>query len=122
MGHRDNAILIQVRDNGPGIPKELHDKIWDPYFTTKTPPHTGAGLHLARAIIRAVGGEIEMQSPGPECATQFTILLPVNIIEEEEQSPEEAVPEPEASPSLSEEADAALAATEAPTEDQPAQA
>lgn len=122
MGHRDNAILIQVRDNGPGIPKELHDKIWDPYFTTKTPPHTGAGLHLARAIIRAVGGEIEMQSPGPDCATQFTILLPVNIIEEEEQSAEEAVPEPEASPSLSEEADAALAATEAPTEDQPAQA
>jgi signal transduction histidine kinase len=120
MSRRDNAILIQVRDNGPGIPKDLHEKVWDPYFTTKTPPHTGAGLHLARAIIRAVGGEIELQSPGPDCATQFTILLPLNIIEEE--IPEAASPEPEAAPSLSEEADAALAATGATAESEPAQA
>lgn len=116
MGRRDNAIFIQIRDNGPGIPKDLHDKIWDPYFTTKTPPHTGAGLHLARAIIRAVGGEIDLQSPGPDCATQFTILLPVNIIEEEEPI-EEAPSAQDAQPSLSEEADAALAAAESPDEE-----
>jgi DNA-binding response OmpR family regulator len=126
MDRRDNAILIQIRDNGPGVPKDIHDKIWDPYFTTKTPPHTGAGLHLARAIIRAVGGEIELQSPGPDCATQFTILLPINIIEEEEpaeqQPAEEAPPDAETAPSLSEEADAALAAAEAPEEEPAARA
>lgn len=104
-------VLIQIRDNGPGIPPDLHDKIWDPYFTTKTPPHTGAGLHLARAIIRAAGGDIRLKSPGPDCSTQFSILLPMNVVEEvpAEEAPVEEMPaEPEA-PSLSEEADAALA-------------
>lgn len=121
MDRRDNAIAIHIRDNGPGIPADLHEKVWDPYFTTKTPPHTGAGLHLARAIIRAVGGEIQLTSPGPDCATQFTVLLPINIIEEEEPA-EEAPPAEEAAPSLSEEADAALAAAEAPEEEPAARA
>ena len=83
-------IVIQIRDNGPGIPPDLHDRVWDPYFTTKTPPHTGAGLHLARAIIQAAGGVLELQSPGPACSTQFSIRLPVNVIEEEEPATEEA--------------------------------
>lgn len=104
-------VVIQVRDNGPGIPKELHDKVWDPYFTTKTPPHTGAGLHLSRAIVRAAGGEIDLKSPGPACSTQFSILLPVNVMEEvpTEETPAETAPVEDVAPSLSEEADAALA-------------
>ena len=117
-------IQIQIRDNGPGIAPELHEKVWDPYFTTKTPPHTGAGLHLARAIVRAAGGEIDLQSPGPACSTQFTIILPINI--EEELTPTEEPPAEEAqmlaeesAPSLSEEADAALAAAQ-PQEEEPA--
>ncbi|MBM3871771.1 MAG: hybrid sensor histidine kinase/response regulator [Verrucomicrobia bacterium] len=116
MGQRDNAIAIHIRDNGPGVPADIHEKVWDPYFTTKTPPHTGAGLHLARAIIRAVGGDIQLTSPGSDCATQFSILLPINVIEEEE-SFEETPPTEEAAPSLSEEADAALAAAEAPEDE-----
>jgi CheY-like chemotaxis protein len=115
-------VLIQIRDNGPGIPADLHDKIWDPYFTTKTPPHTGAGLHLARAIIRAAGGDIRLKSPGPDCSTQFSILLPVNVLEEvlaEEAPAEEAPKEPEA-PSLSEEADAALAEQHPEAQEEPA--
>jgi CheY-like chemotaxis protein len=87
-------VVIQIRDNGPGIPKDLHEKIWDPYFTTKTPPHTGAGLHLARAIVQAAGGDIVLKSPGPACSTQFSILLPDNVIEE--AAPEEAAPVVEA--------------------------
>ncbi len=109
-------VIIQIRDNGPGIPKELHDKIWDPYFTTKTPPHSGAGLHLARAIVWAVGGDIVLKSPGPACSTQFSILLPVNVVEE--MPPTEAAPIEEASHSLSEDADAALA-TEQTQEEEP---
>ncbi len=119
----DPRIVIRIADNGPGIPKELHDKIWDPYFTTKTPPHTGAGLHLARAIVHAAGGDIELQSPGPDCATQFSILLPINAAAPdapvEEPSVEAAPPEATA-PSLSEEADAALAGQ--PQEEPAAQA
>jgi len=116
MGQRDNAIAIHIRDNGPGVPADIHEKVWNPYFTTKTPPHTGAGLHLARAIIRAVGGDIQLTSPGSDCATQFSILLPINVIEGEE-SFEETPPTEEAAPSLSEEADAALAAAEAPEDE-----
>ncbi len=91
-------VTIRIRDNGPGIPQDRQEKIWDPYFTTKTPPHTGAGLHLARGIARAAGGTIELQSPGPDCATQFSILLPVNIEDEwaDEETPAgdaEAAPE-----------------------------
>ncbi len=90
-------VSIRIRDNGPGIPQDRQDKIWDPYFTTKTPPHTGAGLHLARAIARAAGGAIELQSPGPDCATQFSILLPVNIEDEwvDEEAPAGDAPAPE---------------------------
>lgn len=113
-------VMIQVRDNGPGIPKDLQERVWDPYFTTKTPPHTGAGLHLARATVRAAGGEIELQSPGPACSTQFSILLPVNIEEEwvaEEASGQDA-PAGEEAPA-GEDADAALA-TDQPQEEAPA--
>lgn len=120
-----DTIVIQIRDNGPGIPKELHERIWDPYFTTKTPPHTGAGLHLARAIVRAAGGEIELQSPGPACSTQFSIVLPVNVVVEQppaEEAPPEEAPAEEIAPSLSEEADAALAASQAQEEEPAAQA
>lgn len=104
-------IAIQIRDNGPGIPPDLHEKIWDPYFTTKTPPHTGAGLHLARAIVQAAGGKVELQSPGPACSTQFSIHLPINVLVE--TFPEEAPtsePAAEESLQLSEDAEAALAA------------
>ena len=110
-------VVIQIRDNGPGIARELHEKIWDPYYTTKTPPHTGAGLHLARAIVQAAGGDIVLKSPGPDCSTQFSIMLPVNVAEEElpaeevpleELSAEEALVE-EAEQVFSEEGDIALA-------------
>ena len=62
VGQSDAAIHIQIRDNGPGIPKDLQEKVWDPYFTTKTPPHTGAGLHLARAIVRAAAASVTASS------------------------------------------------------------
>jgi len=120
-------VVIQIRDNGPGIPREDHEKIWDPYFTTKTPPHTGAGLHLARAIVQAAGGGIVLKSPGPGCSTQFSILLPMNVVEEElpleeapvEEALAEEIPAEEVVHSLSEDADAAMAAEEA-LEEKPA--
>lgn len=74
----DAHVAIRVSDNAKGIPETLHEQIWDPYFTTKRPPHTGAGLHLVRGIAHAGGGEVRLQSPGPDCATQFSILLPIN--------------------------------------------
>ena len=120
-------VVIQIRDNGPGIPREMHEKVWDPYYTTKTPPHTGAGLHLARAIVQAAGGDIVLKSPGPACSTQFSVILPMNVVEEElpaeeapvEEALAEEVPAEEAVHSLSEDADAAMATEQVP-EDEPA--
>ncbi len=88
----DVHVAIRVCDNARGIPEGLHEKIWDPYFTTKRPPHTGAGLHLVRGIARAAGGDVKLQSPGTDCATQFSILLPINT---NHLYPQEAEVQPE---------------------------
>ncbi|MBS1631002.1 MAG: hypothetical protein JST10_00360 [Bacteroidetes bacterium] len=71
-----NKILISVKDNGPGIPESIKDKIFQPFFTTKpTGQGTGLGLSLSYDIIKAHGGEIKVESKEGE-GTEFTILLP----------------------------------------------
>ena len=68
---------IKVTDNGPGIPEELQNRIFEAYFTTKdTGPSPGMGLGLAvcQKIIIDHGGEMQVRSkPGETC---FTIILP----------------------------------------------
>jgi signal transduction histidine kinase len=52
----DTKILISVSDNGPGIPQNIIDKIFQPFFTTKPGEGTGLGLSLSYDIIKAHGG------------------------------------------------------------------
>jgi len=70
------AVTILIKDNGPGIPAELLDKIFQPFFTTKPAGQgTGLGLSLSYDIIKAHGGEIRIESSkGEGCL--FTIVLP----------------------------------------------
>ncbi len=69
-------IFINVRDNGPGIPKEILDKIFQPFFTTKpTGQGTGLGLSLSYDIVKAHGGEILVNTRESE-GTEFIISLP----------------------------------------------
>jgi len=70
-----NTYVIRVEDNGPGIPKEMMDKIFSPSFTTKS-SGMGLGLALVRSIIMEAGGSIDFES-SPETGTVFIILLPV---------------------------------------------
>ncbi|MCP9770237.1 GHKL domain-containing protein [Lacihabitans sp. LS3-19] len=57
----DSQLLIAVKDNGPGIPDAIKDKIFQPFFTTKdTGKGTGLGLSLAYDIVKAHGGEINL--------------------------------------------------------------
>jgi signal transduction histidine kinase len=71
-----DKVLISVRDNGPGIPEKILDKIFQPFFTTKpTGQGTGLGLSLAYDIVKAHGGEIKVNTRENE-GSEFTIQLP----------------------------------------------
>ncbi len=72
-----NRIFITVCDNGNGIPKNIVDKIFQPFFTTKpTGEGTGLGLSLSYDIVKAHGGEIKVETREGEGA-EFVIQLPV---------------------------------------------
>ncbi len=73
----DKKIEISVKDNGNGIPKDLADKIFQPFFTTKpTGQGTGLGLSLSYDIVKAHGGELKVETNEGE-GSQFLIILPV---------------------------------------------
>ena len=58
-----DRIEIRVKDNGPGIPKHVLDKIFQPFFTTKpTGEGTGLGLSMSYDIVKAHGGEIKVET------------------------------------------------------------
>jgi len=57
----DHAVHISVRDTGPGIPPELHGKIFEPYFTTRQ-KGTGLGLAIARHNAELYGGTVRVES------------------------------------------------------------
>ena len=72
------GVLITISDNGPGIPDEIKDKIFQPFFTTKpTGQGTGLGLSLAYDIVKAHGWELTVESNQYE-GTNFTIKLPIS--------------------------------------------
>jgi signal transduction histidine kinase len=75
--HKNDAIVVRIVDNGPGISKEIRDFIFDPFFTTKPPGEgTGLGLDIVRRILQRHSGQIEVNSqPG---TTEFVVTLPTN--------------------------------------------
>jgi len=71
------GVKISVKDNGPGIPQKVLDKIFQPFFTTKpTGQGTGLGLSLAYDIVKAHGGELKVETIENE-GSIFTIIIPV---------------------------------------------
>ncbi|MBS1760130.1 MAG: tetratricopeptide repeat protein [Bacteroidetes bacterium] len=82
-----NNVLISVKDNGTGIPQNIVDKIFQPFFTTKpTGSGTGLGLSLSYDIVKAHGGEIKVETKEGEArpddsvgrGTEFKIYLPIS--------------------------------------------
>jgi signal transduction histidine kinase len=71
-------ITVEVQDNGPGIPAEVHSMVFTLFFTTKPPGKgTGLGLHTTYNIVRRHGGTIDFRSrPGN---TVFAVRIPVNF-------------------------------------------
>ncbi len=74
---RNSEVFIRIKDNGPGIPKELIAKIFDPFFTTKNQTEgTGLGLSISYSIIEKLGGTITVKSDEGK-GTSFVIYIPV---------------------------------------------
>lgn len=81
------AIRILVKDTGPGIPKEIQSKIFEPYFTTKeVGKGTGLGLSTALAIVEKAGGTMSLASS--EAGTAFDIRLPLAAASQPRPLPE----------------------------------
>ena len=72
-----DAVEVRIRDNGIGIPPEIKDKLFQPFFTTKpTGEGTGLGLSISYDIVtQQHGGTIEVDSRAREF-TEFTVRLP----------------------------------------------
>ncbi|MGV0813536.1 ATP-binding protein [Mycolicibacterium boenickei] len=76
-GWQGDLIRVEIGDDGPGIPDDIMERIFTPFFTTKPfGEGTGLGLDLAwRIVVEKHGGDLRVQSkPGD---TRFTVLLPV---------------------------------------------
>ena len=75
----DNHVIVEIKDNGPGIPENVRLRIFEPFFTTKPPGQgTGLGLHISHDIIvnRHHGQLLVESKPGE---TRFKVVLPVRI-------------------------------------------
>ncbi len=70
-----NQVSISVKDNGNGIPREIKDKIFQPFFTTKpTGQGTGLGLSLSYDIVKTHGGELKVETKEGE-GSEFVIIF-----------------------------------------------
>jgi signal transduction histidine kinase len=69
-------VCVRVADNGPGIPGDIQEKIFKPFFSTKGDKGTGLGLAICSKIIAQHKGEIKVDSEEGR-GTTFTIFLPV---------------------------------------------
>jgi predicted CoA-binding protein/anti-sigma regulatory factor (Ser/Thr protein kinase) len=76
----DDWVIVEIEDSGPGIPKEVQQKLFSPFFTTKPMGKgTGLGLNISFNIIQKHKGEIKVFSrPGRTC---FSVRLPINFEE-----------------------------------------
>jgi signal transduction histidine kinase len=74
----DQWVVVEIEDNGPGIPEAIQSNVFDPFFTTKAPGEgTGLGLNISHNIVvQKHGGKIAVRSvPGKTC---FEIRLPID--------------------------------------------
>jgi signal transduction histidine kinase len=69
-------VQVDVADDGPGVPPDVLDRIFSPFFTTK-PQGTGLGLAIVRKIVNAHDGRIDVHAPASG-GTQFRVTLPVS--------------------------------------------
>lgn len=71
--------ILEVEDDGPGVPRELQARIFTPFFTTKAPGHgMGLGLAIAHQIVTSLHGEVAVES-APGTGSTFRVRLPFKL-------------------------------------------
>jgi signal transduction histidine kinase len=75
---RDNSVVVEIGDNGPGIPANVIGNVFEPFYTTKGPGKgTGLGLYVSYGIIKKHDGKITVESqPGD---TRFIVSIPFRL-------------------------------------------
>jgi len=85
-GYDDHMVTVEVKDNGPGIPRTVLSKIFDPFYTTKpVGKGTGLGLSICYGILNRMGGKITVSS-AVGVGTTFRVMIP----DQDGQVPEDA--------------------------------
>jgi len=74
LTRRDTGVELSVADHGEGIDPELTDRVFEPFYTTKT-SGSGLGLAVVKSIVDDHSGEIKLESQ-PGVGTTFTVRLP----------------------------------------------
>ena len=75
-GVEEENIVLSVHDDGPGIDTALQERLFEPFFTTRS-EGTGLGLAIVRGVIQSMGGSVQINS-SPDAGTEFVIRLPRN--------------------------------------------
>jgi signal transduction histidine kinase len=75
-GEGREAVRIELKDDGPGMPQDVADRVFDPFYTTK-PQGSGLGLAIVRKIVDAHDGQIDLRT-APGAGTLIRVTLPVS--------------------------------------------
>jgi signal transduction histidine kinase len=71
-----DALVLSVKDNGPGIAPDVKGRLFTPFFTTKGPGRgMGLGLTITRRVVQSLGGTLEVQS-APGAGSEFVVRVP----------------------------------------------
>ncbi len=88
VNQKNNKIILQFQDNGDGIPEDMKNRIFAPFFTTANPINqggkeadntsgTGLGLYIVKNIVNSYNGSIVLDDPDKNYNTNFVITLPI---------------------------------------------
>jgi PAS domain S-box-containing protein len=88
--HETPEVIVEVEDNGPGVPDDLRTEIWDPFWTTKVEGEgTGLGLTVVHTIVADHGGSVSLER-GTSSGARFVVRLPTVAATEQPAAPARA--------------------------------
>jgi signal transduction histidine kinase len=91
LGSLPHTVILEVADNGPGVPEDVRRRIFEPFYTTKPEGHgTGVGLSFSQGLAEAHGGRLELHPTARGAC--FRLTLPID--------PTQALPKPQAAPAF----------------------